>query len=116
MAQMVTSACCFCRGLDFLFFSLLGNPQPSVIPALGDLRPFSGVCLLQAFMWYTDIHAGKALICIKKRGGTGEMAQWLRDCSSKGSEFNSQKPHGGSQPSITHYRSNTLFSCALINK
>jgi hypothetical protein len=34
--------------------------------------------------------------------GAGEMAQWLgvlTDCS-RGPEFNSQQPHGGSQPSI----------------
>ena len=31
------------------------------------------------------------------------MAQWVRapDCSSKGLEFKSQQPRGGSQPSIT---------------
>jgi hypothetical protein len=35
--------------------------------------------------------------------GTGEMAQRLRAlaaCSSRGPKFNSQHPHGGSQPSI----------------
>jgi hypothetical protein len=35
----------------------------------------------------------------------GEMAQQLRaliDCSSRGPEFNSQQPHGGSQPPVTH--------------
>ena len=39
----------------------------------------------------------------------GEMAQWVRvpDCSSKGPEFKSQQPHGGSQPSVT--RSDALF-------
>jgi hypothetical protein len=39
----------------------------------------------------------------------GEMAQWVRapDCSSKGPEFKSQQPHGGSQPSVT--RSDSLF-------
>jgi hypothetical protein len=39
----------------------------------------------------------------------GEMAQWVRapDCSSKGQEFKSQQPHGGSQPSLT--RSDSLF-------
>jgi hypothetical protein len=31
------------------------------------------------------------------------------DCSSKGPEFNSQQPHGGSQPSVTG--SNALFPC-----
>jgi hypothetical protein len=41
----------------------------------------------------------------------GEMAQWLRapNCSSKGPEFKSQQPHGGSQPSVT--RSDSLFWC-----
>jgi hypothetical protein len=41
--------------------------------------------------------------------GAGDMAQWVRapDCSSKGLEFKSQQPHGGSQPSIT--RSDSLF-------
>jgi hypothetical protein len=41
--------------------------------------------------------------------GAGEMAQWVgaSDCSSKGQEFKSQQPHGGSQPSVT--RSDSLF-------
>jgi hypothetical protein len=41
--------------------------------------------------------------------GAGEMAQWVRapDCSSKGTEFKSQQPHDGSQPSVT--RSDALF-------
>jgi hypothetical protein len=48
---------------------------------------------------------------IKKNLGAGEMAQWVRvpDCSSKGPEFKSQQPHGGSQPSVT--RSDVLFWC-----
>jgi hypothetical protein len=39
----------------------------------------------------------------------GEMAQWVKslDCSSRGPEFKSQQPHGGSQPSIT--RNDALF-------
>jgi hypothetical protein len=45
----------------------------------------------------------------KKKGneeGTlrdGEMAQWLRELTAfpaRGPEFNSQQPHGGSQPSV----------------
>jgi hypothetical protein len=43
------------------------------------------------------------------------------DCSSRGSEFNSQQPHGGSQPSVIE--SDALFWCVskdsygvLINK
>jgi hypothetical protein len=45
----------------------------------------------------------------KKVKRAGEMAQWVRapDCSSKGLEFKSQQPHGGSQPSVT--RSDSLF-------
>jgi len=31
------------------------------------------------------------------------------DCSSRGPEFNSQQPHGGSQPSVME--SNVLFWC-----
>jgi hypothetical protein len=43
--------------------------------------------------------------------GAGEMAQQVRapDCSSKGPEFKSQQPHGGSQPSLM--RSDSLFWC-----
>jgi hypothetical protein len=47
----------------------------------------------------------------KGKVGAGEMAQWVRapDCSSKGPEFKSQQPHGGSQPSVK--RSDALFWC-----
>jgi hypothetical protein len=46
---------------------------------------------------------------LKVNQGAGEMAQWVRapDCSSEGTEFKSQQPHGGSQPSVT--RSDALF-------
>ena len=38
----------------------------------------------------------------KQESGAGEVAQQLKstDCSSRGPEFNSQQPHGGSQPSV----------------
>jgi hypothetical protein len=51
------------------------------------------------------------LLVKSTREGAGEMAQWVRapDCSSKGPEFKSQQPHGGSQPSVT--RSDALFWC-----
>jgi hypothetical protein len=41
--------------------------------------------------------------------GAGEMAQQFKStgCSSKGPDFKSQQPHGGSQPSIM--RSDALF-------
>jgi len=47
----------------------------------------------------------------KEKRRAGEMAQRLRapDCSSRGYEFNSQQPHGGSQPSVK--RSDALFWC-----
>jgi hypothetical protein len=44
--------------------------------------------------------------------GAGERAQRLRAlaaCSSRGPEFNSQQPHGGSQPSVMG--SDALFWC-----
>jgi hypothetical protein len=43
--------------------------------------------------------------------GPGEMAQQVKstDCSSKGPEFKSQQPHGGSQPSVM--RLDALFWC-----
>jgi hypothetical protein len=47
---------------------------------------------------------------LKRPGpGAGEMAQWVRapDCSSEGSKFKSQQPHGGSQPPVM--RSDALF-------
>jgi hypothetical protein len=39
---------------------------------------------------------------ILKNLGAGEMAQQVRvsDCSSEGSEFKSQQPHGSSQPFV----------------
>jgi hypothetical protein len=44
---------------------------------------------------------------IIKRGRRDGSAVKSTDCSSKGPEFKSQQPHGGSQPSIT--RSDPLF-------
>jgi hypothetical protein len=45
----------------------------------------------------------------QKFEGAGEMAQQLKstDCSPRGPEFNSQQPHGGSQPSVME--SDALF-------
>jgi len=52
-----------------------------------------------------------ALLIERSVPGAGEMAQRLRapNCSSRGPEFNSQQPHGGSQPSVK--RSDALFWC-----
>jgi hypothetical protein len=42
------------------------------------------------------------------------------DCSSKGPEFKSQQPHGGSQPSVmrsdTYLRTGTMYLHITINK
>jgi hypothetical protein len=45
--------------------------------------------------------------CIK--GWRDGSAVESTDCSSRGSEFNSQQPHGGSQSSVM--RSDALFWC-----
>jgi hypothetical protein len=47
---------------------------------------------------------------IRKSGGwrDGSVVK-STDCSSRGPEFKSQKPHGGSQPSVM--RSDALFWC-----
>jgi hypothetical protein len=46
--------------------------------------------------------------------GAGEWGSVVKstDCSSRGPEFNSQQPHGGSQPSVM--RSGALFWCVNI--
>jgi hypothetical protein len=48
----------------------------------------------------------------------GEMAQWVRalDCSSKGPEFKSQQPHGGSQPSVSSGVSEDSYNVLTYNK
>jgi hypothetical protein len=47
----------------------------------------------------------------KDKRWAGEMALGVKstDCSSRGPEFNSQQPHGGSQPSVMG--SDALFWC-----
>ena len=52
---------------------------------------------------------GELLLQKTQVQGAGEMAQWLRALTFRGSEFNSQHLHGGSQPSVTG--SDTLFWC-----
>jgi len=37
---------------------------------------------------------------LKKNKTTVGLERWLHGCSSRGPEFNSQQPHGGSQPSV----------------
>jgi hypothetical protein len=45
----------------------------------------------------------------EKRGWRDGSVGKSTDCSSKGPEFKSQQPHGGSQPSVM--RSDALFCC-----
>jgi hypothetical protein len=51
--------------------------------------------------------AKKGPIKIARMGWRGGSAVKSTNCSSKGPEFKSQQPHGGSQPSVT--RSDALF-------
>jgi hypothetical protein len=58
----------------------------------------------------------KALFKIKHQLSNTQVIGWRdgsvvkrTDCSSKVTEFKSQQPHGGSQPSVA--RSNALFKC-----
>lgn len=54
-------------------------------------------------------------LCLKTNKQAGEMAQRLRALVvlPKGPEFNSQQPHGGSQPSVV--RSGTPFWTADVH-
>jgi hypothetical protein len=54
---------------------------------------------------------GEMIQWLRLLAGAGEMAQPVKntDCSSRGPEFNSQQPHGGSQPSVMG--SDALFWC-----
>jgi hypothetical protein len=73
---------------------------------LGFLKPFAletGDCQ-HTHLW--DLSFLKS-----EKWGAGEIAQWLKSsgCSSRGSEFNSQQLHGGSQPSVMG--SDAFFWC-----
>jgi hypothetical protein len=45
----------------------------------------------------------------KRRGWRDGLVAKSTDCSSRGLEFNSQHPHGGSQPSVIGF--DALFWC-----
>jgi hypothetical protein len=62
--------------------------------------------------WNKDFHVKPdTLILIEKKveGWRDGSAGKSTDCSSKGHEFKSQQPYGGSQPSLI--RSDALFWC-----
>jgi hypothetical protein len=48
-------------------------------------------------------------LCLRKKERREGSVVKSTDCSSGGSEFNSQQPHGGSQPSVMV--SDALFWC-----
>ena len=99
------------------------------------LRPLEESCLLACFLWlvqldflYTtawgDINQEHALqTCLQAnpmeaflllrfflpKGWRDGLVVKRTDCSSRGPEFKSQQPHGGSQPSVM--RSDALFWC-----
>jgi hypothetical protein len=53
----------------------------------------------------TEVGLSKAMRMVWRDGSAVKST----DCSSRGSEFNSQQPHGGSQPSVMG--SDALFWC-----
>jgi hypothetical protein len=56
---------------------------------------------------FKDIYAKEKKVIFK--GWRDGSAVKSTNCSSRGPEFNSQQPHGGSQPSVMG--SDTLFWC-----
>jgi hypothetical protein len=82
------------RGRKFNSQHLHGSSQPSIIQ-------------LQE-IWHP--HTDKQYILKNKiQGWRDDSEGKSTDCSSKGPEFKSQQPHGGSQPPVM--RSDTLFWC-----
>jgi hypothetical protein len=57
----------------------------------------------QLFSHCCDYDSNRLTISYKKesnRAGDGSVVKSTDCCSSRGPEFNSQQPHGGSQPSV----------------
>ena len=87
-----------CLFLSHLVACCLARPLASWCD--GDIASQSARCKAWAFK------------CNHKEAG--EMPQWLRaltDCSSRSTEFNSQQPHGGSQPSVMRSNALPLLVC-----
>lgn len=57
---------CFSKGHRFSSQLAQGSPQLSLTPVPEDAMTSSGLCD-PAFMWCTDIHAGKIPIWIKEK-------------------------------------------------
>jgi hypothetical protein len=66
--------------------------------------PDDSTCLMSEWYIYFNV-----IIRAPDGGWRDGSAGKSTDCSSKGSEFKSQKPHGGSQPPVMRY--DTLFCC-----
>jgi len=67
-----------------------------------------GFLSARIIQWLTELRSTEG----KRRGiGAGETAQWLGALTAlhRGPEFNSQQPHGDSQPSVME--SDALFWC-----
>ena len=91
MAQQLRAVAASC-----FLFGVLGAPQPQFIEKYP--TPGGGIFIKKTcdFGW---------------RDGSEVKST---DCSSRGSEFNSQQPHGGSRPSVM--KSGALLWCADIHK
>ena len=88
MAQWLRTLTTLSEGPEFKSQQPRGGSQTSI----RDLTPSPGASEdIYSVLRYNN----KSIF---KKRGTGEMAQWVRapDCSSKGQEFKSQQPHGGS--------------------
>jgi hypothetical protein len=92
---------CSSRGPRFNSQYLHNSSQLSMAPAPGDLRPSH----LPTYRQNTNTNE------IQKSPGGWSDGSVVKstDCSSRGPEFNSQQPRGGSQPSVMG--SDALFWC-----
>jgi hypothetical protein len=66
------------------------------------------MCVKESSQWSVSLHLGDPLSPVSKHIRQESPSEGWRDgsavkstgCSSSGPEFNSQQPHGGSQPSV----------------
>jgi hypothetical protein len=87
---------------DFVGFNPW-NRRERAAEYIGDKTSCDLISSLSLFCFSQDLRR------VKFRGWRDGSAGKSTDCSSKGPEFKSQKPHGGSQPSVM--RSEGLLWC-----
>jgi hypothetical protein len=85
-------------------------PFPQVTAGLGTSSPLRPDEATQLGEQYPQA-GNRVRVSLKKHSwgwGDGSVVK-STDCSSRGPEFNSQQPHGGSQPSVMEF--DALFWC-----